>query len=158
MNTNVEQGRHQIKVASGIAKRLEMARKKAGLSQCQVAERAGVSQGTIGNIETGLRKSPRELLAIAAAVGVSPHWLKTGIDPAPGMPPSGFAAPQAPDLSAALAVVLNALAALTPGKWDMVSARLGALPGRPEAVADVLNDVAPVLGLPVSLKATPPLA
>lgn len=59
------------------------ARERAGLSQPALAERAGVSQGTIGNVESGLRKRPRELLAIAAALGVSPQWLETGKDTMP---------------------------------------------------------------------------
>lgn len=48
------------------------------MSQGDVASNAGVSQGTIGNIESGARKNPRELLAIAAAVGVNAEWLKSG--------------------------------------------------------------------------------
>lgn len=48
------------------------------MTQPALAERAGVSQGTIGNIESGLRKRPRNLLTIAAALGVSPQWLETG--------------------------------------------------------------------------------
>ena len=43
-----------------------------------LAKKAGVSQSTIGNLEAGLRESPRQLLEIAAALGVSPLWLKTG--------------------------------------------------------------------------------
>ena len=35
-------------------------------------------QSTIGNIEAGLRKRPREILKIAAALGVLPQWLETG--------------------------------------------------------------------------------
>lgn len=61
-----------------IAERLTHAREAQGMTQEAVAKAAGVSQGTIGNIESGLRENPRELLAIAAAVGVSPQWLKTG--------------------------------------------------------------------------------
>lgn len=37
-----------------------------------------MSQGTIGNIEAGTRKRPRDLLNIATALDVSPHWLATG--------------------------------------------------------------------------------
>lgn len=61
-----------------IADRLKEAREIAGLTQPELASRAGVSAGTIGNIESGIRKNPRELLAIAAATGVSAEWLKTG--------------------------------------------------------------------------------
>jgi transcriptional regulator with XRE-family HTH domain len=61
-----------------IAQRLLEARLSKEWTQGQLASAAGVSQGTIGNIESGLRKNPRELLAIASALGVSPDWLKTG--------------------------------------------------------------------------------
>lgn len=61
-----------------IAQRLLEARLSMKWTQGQLASAAGVSQGTIGNIESGLRKDPRELLAIASALGVSPDWLKTG--------------------------------------------------------------------------------
>lgn len=69
-----------ITLVNTIAERMKEARERAGLSQPALAERAGVSQGTIGNIESGIRKRPRELLAIAAALGVSPEWLENGKD------------------------------------------------------------------------------
>lgn len=61
-----------------IAERLRDAREAAGLTQPQLAARAGVSPGTIGNIESGYRKEPRQLLAIAAALGVNAEWLQSG--------------------------------------------------------------------------------
>lgn len=61
-----------------IAERLKLARESAGLTQPELANKAGVSQGTIGNIESGLRKRPRDILSIASALGVSPEWLETG--------------------------------------------------------------------------------
>ena len=63
---------------NSIAQRLKQAREAAGMTQPALAEMAGVSQDTIGNIESGLRKRPRELLSIAAALGVNPSWLETG--------------------------------------------------------------------------------
>ena len=51
---------------------MKQAREAAGLTQPQLAKKAGVSPGTIGNIESGTRKQPRELLAIAAALRVTP--------------------------------------------------------------------------------------
>lgn len=71
----------QITSVITIADRLKSAREAAGLSQIELAHQAGVSQGTIANIETGTRKNPRELLSIARAVGVNPEWLKTGKAP-----------------------------------------------------------------------------
>ena len=61
-----------------IAERLKYAREASGLTQPELASKAGVSQGTIGNIESGLRKRPRDLLSIASALGVAPVWLETG--------------------------------------------------------------------------------
>lgn len=59
------------------------------LTQEDLARAAGVTQSTIGNIEAGTRKSPRELLAIAGALGVDPLWLKTGKQTSAGsMPPN----------------------------------------------------------------------
>ena len=64
-----------------IAERLKHAREAAGLTQGQLAALAKVAQGTIGNIESGARQNPRELLAIAEAVKVDAGWLKTGRGP-----------------------------------------------------------------------------
>lgn len=60
---------------------MKQAREAAGLTQPQLAKKAGVSPGTIGNIESGTRKQPRELLAIAAALRVTPTWLQSGTLP-----------------------------------------------------------------------------
>lgn len=64
-----------------LRQRLKAARDEAGLTQPELAARAGVAQSTIGNIEAGTRKRPRELLSIAAALGVNPEWLETGDGP-----------------------------------------------------------------------------
>lgn len=61
-----------------IADRLKEARLAKNLTQEDLARAAGVTQSTIGNIEAGTRKNPRELLAIASALDVDPTWLKTG--------------------------------------------------------------------------------
>lgn len=58
--------------------RVKWARIQRGLSQTELAGRAGVSQGTIGNIESGARKKPRELLSLARALNASAAWLETG--------------------------------------------------------------------------------
>lgn len=79
--TNVMQPRGAITHVKTIAERLVHARERAGLTQEQLAAAARVSQGTIGNIESGLRKRPRDIIAIADAVGVRPQWLETGKGP-----------------------------------------------------------------------------
>ena len=59
------------------AERLVTARKRAGLSQAQLAKLVGVAQGTISEAETvalGSSKTP----AMADALGVSAVWLSSG--------------------------------------------------------------------------------
>lgn len=92
--TNVMQPGCPITDVTTIAERLKEARRELDLSQDDVAQLAGVSPGTIGNLENGARKNPRNLLEIAAAVQVLPMWLKTGRPPKrpphwmPPQPPS----------------------------------------------------------------------
>lgn len=63
------------------AERLKHARKARGLTQAQLAKRAHVSQSTIGNLESGTRNKPRELMSIASALEVPPEWLESGKNP-----------------------------------------------------------------------------
>ena len=79
--TNVIEISGSITTVITIAERLKAAREEAGLTQEDVATAAGVAQGTVANIESGIRKNPRELLAIAKAVNVHPEWLKSGRGP-----------------------------------------------------------------------------
>jgi transcriptional regulator with XRE-family HTH domain len=78
VNTNVMQFQHQITTVMTIAQRTKIAREKIGLKQEELAKKAGVSQGTIANIEAGHRKRPRDILSIAKALGVDPAWLESG--------------------------------------------------------------------------------
>lgn len=73
------------------AERLLSAREAAGLTQVELATRAKVSPGSIGNYESGFRRNARELLSIAAALGVNAVWLKTG---------KGLCNPEVPTASA----------------------------------------------------------
>lgn len=61
-----------------IAERLKSCREAKGWSQAQLAIAAGVSTGTIGNIESGARQSKGSLPQIAEALGCSGKWLATG--------------------------------------------------------------------------------
>ncbi len=54
-----------------ISQRLKAAREREGLTQQQVADAAGLSQGLIANVEAGRRRSARARLAIAEAVGIT---------------------------------------------------------------------------------------
>jgi phage repressor protein C with HTH and peptisase S24 domain len=60
------------------AKRLKLAREHRGVNQVQLASMAGVSPGTVGNIESGTRGIEKSALRLAKALGVSPQWLATG--------------------------------------------------------------------------------
>ncbi len=74
-NTNVMQAHVEITDVSTIADRVKQARKYRNLTQAQLAKAAGVSQGAIGNLESGTREKPRELLNLALALGVNINWL-----------------------------------------------------------------------------------
>ncbi|BBP95937.1 hypothetical protein BSFA1_10660 [Burkholderia sp. SFA1] len=77
VNTNVvdDSGTFQYMSNIGIGKRLIEAREKRGWSQEELADKAGVSQGTIGHLESGRNKSSTKLSQIAAALGVTVEWL-----------------------------------------------------------------------------------
>ncbi len=147
-HTNVMQVRGAITLVNDtIGSRIERERVALGLTQEQLAIAAGVTQGTIGNVEKGLRKKPRELISIARALKVRPEYLETGRGPkeVDGLQTS---APNAPlSLEQALPVVLQAIGRLTDGQWRMVRARLDDMAGHPEMCDDVAADVAPLLHL-----------
>lgn len=96
-----------------IGQRIAWARDQRRLTQSGLAKAAGVSQGTIGNSESGARDKPRELLKIAEALRVSPRWLERGEGPweagkaAPAAP--AIAPVPAPDLLSSLYVVTSAM-------------------------------------------------
>jgi len=91
--TNVKQPSSPITTVTTIAERLREARDELQISQEDLAVRAGVSPGTIGNIEAVTRKEPRKLVEIAAALQVTPGWLKLGKGP---KRPTGWIPPQPP--------------------------------------------------------------
>jgi len=68
-----------------LAQRLKSSREDAGLTQVELAEKAGVSQQTIQYLESGRNKSSRELVNIALALGVNPVWLDKGTQPKQGV-------------------------------------------------------------------------
>lgn len=75
----MNQASEKLTYVNTLAERLKSAREALAMSQVELARRANVSPGTIGNIESGTRKQPRELLAIAAALNVTAEWLQSGI-------------------------------------------------------------------------------
>jgi phage repressor protein C with HTH and peptisase S24 domain len=81
VNTLVSLQHGQMTAVDSIASRLARARERAGLTQQQLGNLAGVSQSTIGNIEAGLRQSRGSLPQIAEALGVRLKWLRDGEEP-----------------------------------------------------------------------------
>lgn len=55
---------------------LRKIRTERGVTQAQLAAAAGVSQGTIGNIESGIRGYGESLVDIARALAVTPELLR----------------------------------------------------------------------------------
>ncbi|WP_192940996.1 helix-turn-helix domain-containing protein [Morganella morganii] len=63
---------------SSLPQRLKHAMKAAGLTQKELAERAGVSQGLISKLVLGKAEESRKILAISHALNVTPDWLLYG--------------------------------------------------------------------------------
>jgi transcriptional regulator with XRE-family HTH domain len=61
-----------------VGERVKLARNHAGLSQKELAERAGVTQQVISTLERGITTSCREMRSLAQACGVDFDWLDTG--------------------------------------------------------------------------------
>lgn len=59
--------------------RLRDSMQKAGLTQSQLAEAVGVSQGAIQKLVSGKAKSTTKLVQIANVLGVRPEWLSEGV-------------------------------------------------------------------------------
>lgn len=59
---------------------LSEARRKAGLTQDQLADRAGVDQTTISSLETGRKSSPKfdTVLRLARVLNIAPEQLRFG--------------------------------------------------------------------------------
>jgi transcriptional regulator with XRE-family HTH domain len=61
-----------------ISTRLKKARNEKGWTQADLSVRAGVSTGTIGNIESDARLAKGSIPQIAKALGVNYDWLQDG--------------------------------------------------------------------------------
>lgn len=68
------EGAH-IKSVMTLSERLKTAREYAGLTQKELADRVGINQAVISNIERGTAGSSKKLPAIARACGVRSDWL-----------------------------------------------------------------------------------
>lgn len=63
-----------------IGERLKQSRKQVGLSQVELANITGLTKAAVGQIESGITKSPRpeNLFKLSRALRVDPEWLITG--------------------------------------------------------------------------------
>lgn len=61
-----------------IGERIRAARKVAGMSQKALADKVGMKQPTLSELETGESAGTTYLPSIAAALGVNPLWLERG--------------------------------------------------------------------------------
>lgn len=60
------------------ADRLKARRRELNMTQAELAAKLGLSQGTIGNLESGIRNLPRDIVSMAAVLRCSADWLMTG--------------------------------------------------------------------------------
>ncbi|MBF0146111.1 MAG: helix-turn-helix domain-containing protein [Magnetococcales bacterium] len=63
---------------STLNERIKQARKHAGLTQKELADKVGISQTAIHKLEGGGSRSSRKTISIALTCGVDPIWLDTG--------------------------------------------------------------------------------
>ncbi len=69
--------------------RIKQRRNELGLTQEQLAQKAGVSQGIIATLETRNSKKSNYSNSIANALGVTHEWLSEGITPKENLIPQG---------------------------------------------------------------------
>lgn len=61
-----------------VGNRVRESRKKAGLSQADLASEVGITQPTLSELERGISHSSTHLISIAQVCNVDPNWLQTG--------------------------------------------------------------------------------
>ena len=66
-------------IVNSIGDRIKQIRIAAGLSQVSMAQKIGVGQSTLAQMETGRRTvAERYIIFLASAFNVNPDWIKTG--------------------------------------------------------------------------------
>ncbi|OQS36816.1 hypothetical protein B0T40_10545 [Chromobacterium haemolyticum] len=63
---------------NGRGERIRAERVRRKWRQEDLARKAGVSRGLIGDLENGRNRDTTRILDIARALGVTPQWLETG--------------------------------------------------------------------------------
>lgn len=65
-------------IGMSIGARVREARKRAKLTQGQLAAKVGMKQGSLSELETGESEKTTHVASLAAACGVDALWLETG--------------------------------------------------------------------------------
>lgn len=65
-------------IGMSIGSRIKEARKAAGLTQKALAQKVGMAQATLSELETGESQGTTLIASFAAALGVNALWLETG--------------------------------------------------------------------------------
>ena len=102
-----------------LGERLRATRKAKQMTQATLAQKAGLSQGTIGNIESGIRGYGESLLDIARALGVSAAYLRMETDEQHEEPASNDSSVPG-DLTARQVALLQLFEGLTSKQQDEV--------------------------------------
>lgn len=68
-------------IAKSLAERVRFTRTRLGMTQVELAKRAGISQPTLSSIERGgtARLQDSTILGLASALEVNPQWLHSGV-------------------------------------------------------------------------------
>jgi transcriptional regulator with XRE-family HTH domain len=112
--------------------RLLIARRYAGLTQQQLAEKAGIRQTTIAFLESGRNKTTSYIVQIATACEVSPIWLAEEKGPM-------LEGESAPKLTPKQAILLNHFEALTDEQQEELLRELQETKQRNEALFEALS-------------------
>jgi len=72
-----------ITTVKTLKERLIYARELRGLTQGQLARDSKCSQSAIGNVESGIRETLKNVVMVARALGISADWLYDGKGPEP---------------------------------------------------------------------------
>jgi len=92
---------------------IRVERERRGWSQTKLGKLCGYSQKTISKIERGAQRGATRIVEVARALGLNPHYVRTGKGPK-------VAGPQSPDL----ARLLGTIASLDPDKQRTIRAYL----------------------------------
>ncbi len=64
-----------------IGQRIKHTRKQIGMSQAELAQKVGIKQPTLSDLENDMSKGTTKLASLAKALGVRSYWLETGKGP-----------------------------------------------------------------------------